>query len=88
MRTSWALIMTDGGNETRANGTDVREGQPKTAQSRSDLDPAEAWRRLDNEPGDLSDILDAANRVASVDGTVNPLEEAVISELQDRCRRG
>jgi len=52
-----------------------------------DLDPAEVWRRLDNAPGDLSDILDAANQVAAVDGTVNPLEEAVISELQDRCRR-
>jgi tellurite resistance protein len=52
-----------------------------------DLDPVEVWRRLDNEPGDLSDILDAANRVAAVDGAVNPLEEAVIYELQDRCRR-
>jgi hypothetical protein len=48
---------------------------------------AEVWRRLDAVPGDLSDILDVANRVATVDGPVNELERAVISELQDRCRR-
>jgi hypothetical protein len=53
-----------------------------------DIDPAEVWRRLDAEPGDLSDILDAASRVAIVDGAVNELERAVISELRDRCRLG
>ena len=52
-----------------------------------DIDPAEVWRRLDDEPGDLSDILDAASRVATVDGPVSTLEKAVISELRDRCRR-
>ena len=52
-----------------------------------DVDPAEVWRRLDAEPGDLSDILDVANRVATVDGAVNALERGIISELQDRCRR-
>ncbi len=52
-----------------------------------DIDPAEVWRRLDAESGDLSDILDVANRVATVDGAVNALEEAAISEIQDRCRR-
>jgi len=52
-----------------------------------DIDPAEVWRRLDAEPGDLSDILDAANRVATVDGAVNALETAIISELRDRCGR-
>ncbi|MFD3757696.1 hypothetical protein [Streptomyces sp. NPDC058622] len=52
-----------------------------------DIDPADVWRRLDSEPGDLSDILDAANRVGAVDGPVNALEEAVISELRDRCHR-
>ncbi|GEK04037.1 hypothetical protein TNCT1_63130 [Streptomyces sp. 1-11] len=26
------------------------------------------WERIDAEPGDLSDILDAAHRVAAVDG--------------------
>lgn len=50
-----------------------------------DVDRNEVWRRLDAEPGDVSDILDAANRVATVDGAVNARERAVISELQDRC---
>ncbi|GAA1011304.1 hypothetical protein QEP66_20680 [Streptomyces sp. LB8] len=51
-----------------------------------DIDPAEVWRRMDAEPGDLSDILDAAERVATVDDAVNAREEAVLSELRDRCR--
>lgn len=52
-----------------------------------DIDPAEVWRRLEAESGNLSDIVDAAERVASVDGAVNAREKAVISELQDRCDR-
>ncbi|MEU8506461.1 hypothetical protein AB0C40_17395 [Streptomyces brevispora] len=52
-----------------------------------DLDPAEVWRRLDAEPGDLSDLVDVANRVAAVDGSVNGREAAVISELRERCCR-
>jgi tellurite resistance protein len=50
-----------------------------------DIDPAEVWRRLEAESGDLSDIVDAAERVASVDGAVNAREKAFISELQERC---
>ncbi|MFB7244725.1 hypothetical protein CW362_36720 [Streptomyces populi] len=52
-----------------------------------DLDPAEVWQRIDAEPGDLSDVLDAADRVAAVDGDINAREKAVISELRDRCCR-
>ncbi|MDX6314530.1 MAG: hypothetical protein QOF44_3994, partial [Streptomyces sp.] len=52
-----------------------------------DVDPAEVWQRLGAESGDLSDLLDVANRVATVDGAVNALERAVISELRDRYRR-
>lgn len=52
-----------------------------------DIDPAEVWRRLDAEPVDLSDILDVARRVATVDGAVNEFEKAIISELQDRSGR-
>jgi tellurite resistance protein len=52
-----------------------------------DIDPAEVWRRLEVEPGDLSDLADAADRVATVDGSVNALEKAVIAELQGRSRR-
>lgn len=50
-----------------------------------DADPAEVWRRLDAGPGDVSDLVDVANRVATVDGAVNALERGTISELQDRC---
>ena len=52
-----------------------------------DVDPAEVWRRLDAEPGDLSDILDTATRVATVDGPVNVRERTTISEVQDHCGR-
>ncbi|MEU9948436.1 hypothetical protein [Streptomyces sp. NPDC047939] len=52
-----------------------------------DVDPADVWRRLDAEPGDLSDLVDVAERVAAVDGAVNARERAVISELAERCRR-
>ncbi|MGW3719101.1 hypothetical protein ACWD8L_18505 [Streptomyces sp. NPDC005133] len=52
-----------------------------------DIDPDEVWKRIDAEPGDLSDVLDAADRVAAVDGDINAREKAVISELRDRCCR-
>lgn len=52
-----------------------------------DIDPAEVWRRLEAESGELGDVVDAAERVASVDGAVNAREKAVISELQNRCDR-
>ncbi|MZD57337.1 hypothetical protein GTX07_26505 [Streptomyces sp. SID5606] len=51
-----------------------------------DVDPVEVWRRVEAASGDLSDILDAADRVAEVDGDVSPREKAVIAELRDRCR--
>jgi tellurite resistance protein len=53
-----------------------------------DIDPQDVWRRLDAEPGDLSDILDMAGRVATVDGAVNRYEKKLLAELQDRCGRG
>ncbi len=53
-----------------------------------DIDPVDVWRRIENEPGDLDDILDVADRVAAVDGDVNALEKAIISELRERCSRG
>ncbi|MFF8473988.1 hypothetical protein [Streptomyces sp. NPDC015414] len=52
-----------------------------------DVDPADVWERIDAESGDLSDILDAADRVATVDGDVTAREKAVIAELRERCRR-
>ncbi|MFF9238716.1 hypothetical protein ACF1AL_07805 [Streptomyces sp. NPDC014801] len=53
-----------------------------------DIDPAEVWKRVNAEPGDLSDVLDAAERVATVDGDVDSREKAILAELRERCRRG
>jgi tellurite resistance protein len=50
-----------------------------------DVDPDEVWRRVDSETGDLDDLLDAASKVAAVDGPVNAREKAVIAELHDRA---
>jgi tellurite resistance protein len=52
-----------------------------------DIDPAEVWKRVDAEPGDLSYLVDVADRVAAVDGDVNAKEKAVISDLRERCQR-
>lgn len=52
-----------------------------------DVDPADVWLRLEAETGDLSDIIDAANRVATVDGPLNASEKAIIAELEGRCTR-
>ncbi|MER6325264.1 hypothetical protein [Streptomyces coelicoflavus] len=52
-----------------------------------DIDPADVWKRVDAEPGDLGDVLDAAERVAAVDGDINSRERAILAELRERCRR-
>ncbi|MET9355068.1 hypothetical protein ABZY14_19090 [Streptomyces sp. NPDC006617] len=52
-----------------------------------DIDPAEVWKRVEAEPGDLGDVLDAAERVATVDGDVNSREKAILAELRERCSR-
>jgi hypothetical protein len=52
-----------------------------------DLDPAEVWKRVDAEPGDLGDVLDTAERVANVDGDITSHQKAVLAELRERCRR-
>lgn len=53
-----------------------------------EIEPSEVWRRMDAETGDLSDILDAANRVAAVDGSLNRYEKEILAELQNRAARG
>lgn len=52
-----------------------------------DVDVEGLWRRLEAEAGDLSDLVAAATRVATVDGPVNALEKALISELTHRAVR-
>lgn len=52
-----------------------------------DVDPDEVWKRLDAEPGDLSELLDAADRVATVDGDITAREKEVIAELHNRIRQ-
>lgn len=51
------------------------------------IDPDEVWHRIDSEQGNLSDVVDAAERVGAVDGDLNAHEKAVIAELRDRCQR-
>lgn len=51
------------------------------------IDPDDVWHRIDPEPGNLDDVVDAAERVATVDEDLNAHEKAVIDELRDRCQR-
>ncbi|MET8905526.1 hypothetical protein [Streptomyces sp. NPDC004538] len=53
-----------------------------------DIDPDEVWKRVEAESGDLGDVLDAAERVATVDGDVNARKKAILAELRERCSRG
>ena len=50
-----------------------------------DLDPDDVWRRIDAETDDLSDLLEAARRIAKADGSATKREEAVIEQLAARC---
>ncbi|MFJ9047388.1 hypothetical protein [Streptomyces sp. NPDC102347] len=52
-----------------------------------DIDPADLWKRVADETGDLGDVLDAAERVAGVDGDLDSREKAILAELRERCRR-
>jgi len=50
-----------------------------------EIEPADVWRRIDAEEGDLTDLLDVAERVASINGAVNPREQGIVDELRARC---
>jgi hypothetical protein len=52
-----------------------------------DINPVVVWRRVAAETGDLSDVIDAAEQVAAIDGSINAAEKDVIAELRDRCIR-
>ncbi len=49
-----------------------------------DLEPEQVWLMLDAETGDLTDLLEVAKKVATVDGDLTAKERAVIAELKDR----
>ena len=51
------------------------------------FDPAEVWSRVRAEPGDKSDLVDAAEMIAGVDGIANKQEQRVIADLRAHCRR-
>ena len=42
---------------------------------------------MNAEAADLNDVLDVANRVATVDGAINSAEKAIIAEVQRRTTR-
>lgn len=50
------------------------------------FDPIEVWRRVQAEPGDKSDLIDAAESVAGVDDISNKKEQRAIADLKARCR--
>jgi len=50
------------------------------------LDADDVWRLLAAETGDLSDLVDAAKRVATADRDTNSREEAVIAAIQEHCK--
>jgi uncharacterized protein (DUF697 family) len=52
-----------------------------------DFTPDDVWQRLAAEPGDLSDLVQAAELVATVDGDVGPQEKALLADLGNRCQR-
>ncbi|MFG1776865.1 hypothetical protein ACGFIG_10600 [Micromonospora sp. NPDC049048] len=52
-----------------------------------DIDPDDVWKRLEAEPGDLTELLDVASRVAAVDGDITAREREVIAHLHGRCSR-
>ncbi|WP_410789261.1 hypothetical protein [Kribbella sp. C-35] len=52
-----------------------------------DIDPSDVWKRLEAESGDLTELIEVADRVATVDGDLTAREKEVIAELRSRCRR-
>lgn len=53
-----------------------------------EIDPDDVWHRLAGEAGDMQDILEGANKVATVDGPATPSELAVLAELAKRIDAG
>lgn len=50
-----------------------------------EVDWAEVLRRVDAEPGDRRDLLDAARAVSEIDGAANQRERLVLDRLEQLC---
>jgi len=50
-----------------------------------DIDVEDIWRRIEAATGDLADVVDAAQRVAAVDGDINDAEREVLGALRNKC---
>ncbi|WP_433165363.1 hypothetical protein [Kribbella sp. CA-247076] len=50
-----------------------------------DIESSDVWNRLNAEDGDLTELLEAAERVATVDGDMTTREKEVIAELRRRA---
>lgn len=50
------------------------------------FEPTDVWLRVQAEPGDKSDLLEAAALVAAVDGEANKKELRAIEDLRAHCR--
>lgn len=52
-----------------------------------DVAAADVWRRIEDEPGDLSDITAMADLVARIDSDPNAKEAKLLADLRERCVR-
>lgn len=52
-----------------------------------DTDEDDIWRRVEEEEGDLSDLVKAAELIAGVDGKITATERRVVDELEHRAFR-
>lgn len=51
------------------------------------IDPADVRRRVEESEGDLSALVEAAERVASIDGSPSKREQAVVDDIRGWCAR-
>ena len=52
-----------------------------------DIDPEDVWKRMAESSDDLSDVVEAARRVAMIDGNLNGPEKSVLAEIEARSAR-
>lgn len=93
---AWLVIMADGtisDDEATLLRHLVRQAREKhhvvddKLAQLIELEIEEVWQLIDVETDDLADVLDAAHRVATVDGDLNGAEREVLTELHDRCTK-